>query len=73
MTEEEIPDKNIFMMCETLNVNALTELPVGYSIRNCKPDELDIWKAMPFDSQDLARAYDEYMTDYFNMVYGDKK
>ena len=73
MTEEEIPDKNIFMMCETLNLNALTELPGGYSIRNCKPDELDIWKAMPFDSQDLARAYDKYMTDYFNMVYGEKK
>lgn len=42
MTDEEIPDKNVFMMCEALNHDALSELSANYSIRNCRPDELDI-------------------------------
>ena len=56
MKEEEILDKNIFMMCETLNRNALSELSASYSVRNCRPDELGIWKAMPFDDADLAKT-----------------
>ena len=73
MKEEEIPDKNIFMMCEALNPKALTELPVGYSVRNCRRDELDIWKAMPFDAPNLAKEYNKYMTDFFKTTYGDKE
>jgi ribosomal protein S18 acetylase RimI-like enzyme len=70
MKEEEIPDKNIFMMCEALNRNALTELPANYAIRNCRPDELDIWKTMPFDDADLAKEYEGFMSDYFTTTYG---
>jgi ribosomal protein S18 acetylase RimI-like enzyme len=70
MKEAEIPDKNIFMMCETLNRNALTKLPASYAIRNCRPDELDIWKTMPFDDADLAKEYDGFMSDYFTTTYG---
>jgi hypothetical protein len=55
MKEEEIPDMNIFMMCEALNHNSLTELPTSYSIRSCRPDELGIWKTMPFDDVALAK------------------
>jgi ribosomal protein S18 acetylase RimI-like enzyme len=73
MKEEEIPDRNIFMMCESLNRTALTELPIGYSLRNCRPDELGIWKKMPFDCPDLAKEYDGFMTDYFNVTYGKKE
>jgi ribosomal protein S18 acetylase RimI-like enzyme len=70
MKEAEIPDKNIFMMCSALNHNALTELPANYDIRNCRPDELDIWKTIPFDNADLAKEYDGFMSDYFTTTYG---
>jgi ribosomal protein S18 acetylase RimI-like enzyme len=73
MKEEDIPDKNIFMVCETLNRNALTELPASYSIRNCRPDELDIWKIMPFDDADLAKEYEGFMSDYFTTTYGEQE
>jgi ribosomal protein S18 acetylase RimI-like enzyme len=73
MKEAEIPDKNIFMMCSALNRNALTELPASYAIRNCRPDELDIWKTMPFDNADLAKEYDGFMSDYFTTTYGGKE
>jgi ribosomal protein S18 acetylase RimI-like enzyme len=70
MKEAEIPDKNIFMMCSALNRSALTELPANYAIRNCRPDELNIWKKMPFDNADLAKEYDGFMSDYFTTTYG---
>lgn len=61
------------MMCELLNHHALTGLPVGYSLRNCRYDELGIWKTMPFDRPDLAQEYDRFMSDYFTIVYGGKE
>jgi hypothetical protein len=73
MKEEEIPDKNIFMMCSALNLNSLTELSASYSIRSCRPDELGIWKTMPFDDVDLAKEYDGFMSDYFTTTYGGKE
>jgi ribosomal protein S18 acetylase RimI-like enzyme len=73
MKEAEIPDKNIFMMCEILNRNALTELPNSYSIRSCRPDELYIWKTMPFDDANLAKEYEGFMSEYFNTTYGGKE
>jgi ribosomal protein S18 acetylase RimI-like enzyme len=72
MKETQIPDKNIFMMCSALNRNALTELPANYTIRSCRPDELGIWKTMPFDDANLAKEYDEFMSGYFTMTYGSK-
>jgi ribosomal protein S18 acetylase RimI-like enzyme len=73
MKEEEIPDKNIFMMCEELNRTALTALPISYSIRSCRPDELDIWKKMPFDNAELAKEYEGFMSDYFTTTYSSKE
>jgi ribosomal protein S18 acetylase RimI-like enzyme len=73
MREEEIPDKNIFMMCESLNRNSLTELPTGYFIRTCQPNELDAWKTMPFDDPELAKEYEGFMSDYFTMTYGGRE
>ncbi|MGL4622857.1 MAG: GNAT family N-acetyltransferase [Chroococcidiopsis sp.] len=73
MKEEEIPDKNLFMMCEALNRNALTKLSANYSVRSCRPDELSIWKAMPFDDTDLAKSYEGFMSDYFATTYGGKE
>lgn len=73
MKEEEIPDKNIFMMCEVLNREALAEMPAGFSVRNCRPDELGVWKAMPFASAEQAAEYDGFMTDFFKTVYGGRE
>src|SRR5690606_36761185 len=61
MREEEIPDYNIFMMCEQLNENALTELNTDYYFRNCRPNELEIWKAFPFDSETVPDEYEDFM------------
>ena len=70
--EEEIPDLNLFMMCKQLNSNALSELSDVVHIRNCRKNELDIWKDMPFDDPKEAKEYREFMTDYFATVYTNK-
>ena len=67
---ESIPDKNIFMMCPTLNRAALTVLPAGYTVRTCSVEELPIWKAMPFDTPEEAIEYEPFMTDFFETTYG---
>jgi len=71
--KDEIPDKNLFMMCRELNPDALSELPAGYHVRTCRRDELEIWKGMPFDDEKSAAENSGYMTDFFNNVYGSKK
>lgn len=73
MNEEEIPDLNIFMMCERLNENALTHLSQDFTIRTCRPDELHIWKAFPFDSEAMAREYEGFMTNYFKETYSENQ
>ena len=72
MLEKDIPDKNIFMMCEKLNKNALSTLPVGFYIRTCQTEELDIWKSFPFDTDEEKREYYQFMSNYFNDVYSNK-
>jgi len=66
---QEIPDKNIFMMCEKLNESAISELPAGYHIRTCRKDELDIWKAFHFDTIEEFKENEAFMTQYFSDVY----
>lgn len=66
---EEIEEKNLFMMCNSLNKEAVSDIPNGYHIRLCQEDELDIWKAMQFDTDEEAREYHDFMTDYYNQVY----
>ncbi|KAA3646213.1 MAG: N-acetyltransferase [Chloroflexi bacterium] len=70
--EQEIPDKNLFMVCEQLNRDALSALSDVYHIRNCRKDELDIWKDMPFDDPIEPNKYRQYMTDFFSAVYTPK-
>jgi ribosomal protein S18 acetylase RimI-like enzyme len=71
--EKEIPDKNLCMMCKNLNTNALAELPYGYHVRTCRRNELEIWKKMPFDDEDTAKQYKDFMTRFFNDVYAGKE
>jgi ribosomal protein S18 acetylase RimI-like enzyme len=70
MIEAEIPDKNIFMVCNQVNINAFSKLPEGYKVRNCHFDELAIWKAFPFDNSAEAVEYEPFMTNYFQTTYG---
>lgn len=67
--EEQIPDKNLFMMCRKLDNDATRELPNGFHVRYCRKNELDIWKAMHFDTLELATKYYDFMKEYFNDVY----
>jgi len=67
--EEQIPDKNLFMMCRKLEIGAANELPKGFYVRYCRRNELDTWKAMHFDTPKLATEYYDFMTEYFNEVY----
>lgn len=69
MKEEEIPNLNIFMMCERLNAHALTELDPNYRFRNCHPDELELWKAFPFDSDTVPAEYEDFMNQIINDTY----
>lgn len=71
MREEEIPDHNIFMMCEKINERALTELDPDYYFRNCRPDELELWKAFPFDSDRVPAEYENFMNQIINDSYGE--
>ena len=70
---EELPDKNIFMMCPILNRDALSELPTGYHIRSCRRDELGIWMDMPFDQPEEAIEYRGFMEEFFQTTYGDQE
>lgn len=65
-------DPNLFMICTQLNKDALTALPQGFTLRPCRKEELSIWKAMPFDDEKTALAYEPYMQSYFDLVYQDK-
>lgn len=71
--KNEIPDKNLFMMCKRLNPNAISELPIEYHLRTCRRDELDIWKVMHFDTVESAKEFSGFMTKYFDDVYGEKE
>jgi GNAT superfamily N-acetyltransferase len=69
MKEEDIPDFNIFMMCERINQNALTDLNPDYYFRNCRPEELELWKAFPFDSDTVPAEYEDFMNQIINDSY----
>jgi ribosomal protein S18 acetylase RimI-like enzyme len=67
-----VPELNLFMICMKLDRGALSELSSEYHIRNCRKDELDIWKAMPFDDALQAEQYRSLMSRYYEEVYAPK-
>lgn len=69
MKEEEIPDYNIFMMCPQLNKSALAALGNDYHLRNCRPDELETWKAFPFDTEVIPPEYEAFMDQIIHDTY----
>ena len=68
----EIPDLNIFMMCNKLNESALSELSEDFYVRTCRKDEFDMWASFPFDNEEDAEKYYGFMVDFFNNTYASK-
>lgn len=60
--------ENIFMMCQQLNQQAFTTLPLGFTVRTLRRDELAFWKAMPFDD-DYTADHAAYMDEFFRSTY----
>ena len=57
------------MMCERLNQHALTDLNPDYHFRNCRPDELELWKAFPFDSDTVPVEFENFMNQIISDTY----
>jgi ribosomal protein S18 acetylase RimI-like enzyme len=72
VSEEAVPDYNLFMVCERPNPAAFSEMPAGFTIRFCRPDKLETWKRMHFDTPAMADEYSSYMDDYFAKWYAPK-
>lgn len=72
-TETNISQKDLFMMCEQMNSEAVSALPDTYHVRNCRRDELDIWMGMPFDDPCAAEKEWQFMANYFSRVYESSK
>ena len=73
MEEKDIPDLNIFMMCEKYKESASRKIPKGYHIRKLRKDELETWFLFPFDTVDGDKTeYLEFMKEYFKNVYSSK-
>ena len=67
-----IPSKDLFMMCPAVETSAFRGLPSGFYFRNCRRDELEVWKGMLLDFPHMQETRDEYMqimTDYYEKVY----
>ena len=47
-------DRHLFMRCNAIDISAFGELPEGYHLRTCRPEELDIWYGFPFDTPEDA-------------------
>ena len=55
---------NLFMQCDELNLEAFSKPLEGYTIRNIKDEEIEIWKSVVAEEQ-----YRDYLTEYYNRVY----
>lgn len=66
---QDIPDKDLFMMCASVCTDAFSALPSGYTIRTCRPDEYDAWKWLHVDDSSDYDEYNEVLEGYFNDVY----
>lgn len=69
---EQISDLNLFMMCENPNRLAFSKLEPPYFFDICNKNEVDVWMSLQFDDEELANKNKNYMTFYFNDVYGEK-
>lgn len=73
MLEKDIPDLNIFMVCDSVNRKAFSQLPPKYKFRTCRENELDIWMGFPFDDEKAKIQYRSFMIEYFETTYAKRK
>lgn len=69
MSEEDIPDLNLFMMCRVPVPAAFKAIPEGFSLRNLTPDDLSLWKAFPFDTDQPTSEQLRFMDSFFEQAY----
>lgn len=69
---EWIPDPDLFMMCRSPEPQEFTALPASFYFDLCREEELDIWRAFPFDEKAAAQEFSAYMKQYFDEVYRPK-
>ncbi|MFC4737892.1 GNAT family N-acetyltransferase [Bacillus daqingensis] len=67
---EQLPEKNLFMVCHDPNRKAFAAFPDAVSVRSMQAADLQAWMAMPFDHPMDAEAYRPYMEEYVERVYG---
>ena len=62
---------DLFMMCEKLNRDAVSQLPEGYYFRNLRPDEFGAWKALQYSGVDekYHPAYHKVLDEYWKDAY----
>lgn len=68
-SDEIMGAMHLFMVCHDLNASALRPLPDGFSVRTCRPDEVDLWKGIHFNTPEDRERYKPMMTEYFDRVY----
>lgn len=74
MNERDIPDRNLFMMCETPNPTAFSDVPAGYHIRPITSGEMEFWYSVHFDCEigDISQ-HTAYMKNYFRRAYAPRQ
>lgn len=60
---------NLYMMCRAIMPGAFSPIPEGHAVRALKPEELGLWLAFPFDSDEEAAQHQGDMLAYYNRVY----
>lgn len=60
-------------MCDSVDVNAFSELSTEFYVRSMRKEELPIWKSFPFDDAKEAEEQEQSMTDFFNNTYKEKE
>lgn len=73
MLEKDIPDGNIFMMCEKVNKQAFKDVPKGFHIRNLKAEELETWMRFPFDTTENEVENLLFMKNFLTMFMVTKR
>lgn len=68
----KIEDANLFFCCPAPVPAAFTEIPEGFTLRNCRKEELGQWMDLPFDTPEDAAEYRSYMEEFFAKVYAPK-
>jgi GNAT superfamily N-acetyltransferase len=68
-TIEDIPDLNLFMVCDELNLKAISKIPDGFCIRSLGHHEYDLWKSFPFDTKKECEEYSHFMDEYFETTF----